>query len=640
MPKHPAIPGGLTMYAGASPIGVGRALRGSVADAVRRFHAVAESAPTIERTAVREASIGGATATGSGRMLLRLISAGWSLNNNMYPAEVLRRDGPSAWPAGTRCYVDHASDEEEEAHPSGSVKNLGAVLTENARWDEATQSLVAEAELFEPWRVRLTQMAKAKAIGMSIRAWVTGEQGERDGREGYIVDWVQGRSVDFVTVPAAGGEIISVLEAVGNPTPLSEAPNLGAWLESRLHLALTQYADDMYGDGRLTRPERLVLSGAIGDGLQAYTARVQADAPQLFKRSRWAMPDDEPAAASEAATNTAEAATDDTRTALLATLRGTYGSTDDTWVWVRDFDPEQHLVWFEVSAKNDSKLWQQTYTGAGNSVAVDGEPVEVVPRTVYDPVPAAAGDAGEAVADTTPIAAVVAVAEDVTEGAPPPTPATPQQTMEEPVSGIQTGAPPEQAGIATVPDNGQPPAVTPTAPVVEAASAPAQPTSESIAAIVAAAVAEATRPLTASIADLTARDSARETENRAVRNRQTAAEAVTVALRDPEFADVTASIAGRVNARVGASVPTTAEGAVDDVRLGELVTQVIADEATHVRRERANALAEAGVGLPYGMGAAPAQEAADDGLDAELTAFFSGPLGMSAEAAKIAGKGR
>lgn len=626
------------MYAGASPITVtSGALRGTVAEALRRFHAVAESAPAVERTAVREASIGGATATDSGRMLLRLITAGWSLNNNLYPAEVLRRDGPGAWPAGTRCYVDHASDEEEEAHPSGSVKTLAAVLTEDARWDEATQSLVAEAELFEPWRVRLTQMAKAKAIGMSIRAWVTGAQGERDGREGYIVDWVEGRSCDFVTVPAAGGEIISVLEAVGNPTPVSEAPNLGAWLESRLHLALTQYADDMYGDGRLTRPERLVLSGAIGDGLQAWTARVEQDAPQLFQRSRWALPDAEPDAASEAAA-TAEASTDDTRTALLAVLRNTYAGTDDTWVWVRDFDPEQHLVWFEVCVKNDSKLWQQTYTGAGNSAVVDGRPVEVVPRTVYDPVPSAYGT-GEAAADATPISAVVAVVEDVTEGAPPPAPSS-TILEEEPVSGTQTGAPPEQAGIAPVPGNGQPPAVTPTAPVLEAAPAATvqvQPDADAFAAVLEAAM----RPVLEQLAQVTARETARDAENRTARNRQTAAEAVTVALRDPEHAEVTASISGRVNARVVASVPTTAEGVVDDVRLGELITTVIADEATHVRRERANALAEAGVGLPYGMGSAPAQEAVeDDGLEAELTSFFSGALGMTSEAAAIAGKGR
>jgi hypothetical protein len=539
-------PTGLSLYAGASPLGVDRAMRGSVAQAVRRFHEVKESAPTVERTAVREATYGGATTSGPGRMLLRLIAAGWSLNGNYYPADVLRRDGPGAWEAGTRCYVDHASDEEEQSHPSGSVKNLAAVLTQDAHWDEGTQSLVAEARLFEPWRGPLTQMAEAKAIGMSIRAWVTGAEGAREGRDGYIVDWVEGRSVDFVTVPAAGGEVISVLEAVGNP--VAEAANLGAWLESRLHLALTTYADEMYGDGRLTRDERITLSGAIGDGLQAYTARIEADAPQLYQRDRWSEPE---------AQTPAMAATEST----------------------------------------------------------PAEP-EATPERPAEAAPAA-----------TP---------DVTDGAPPPASAPPI-LEEEPVSGIQTGAPPEQAGTASVPGNGQPPTET---TAVESAPTAAQPSGEAFAAAVTAAVEAAMKPMSTQLAEFAARENARDAEGRALRHRQTASEAVTVALRAAEHADVAASIAGRVNTRVVADVPTTAEGTVDDAKLAETITAVIADEATHVRRERANALAEAGVGLPYGVGATTIQESADDGLEGELEAFFSGALGLSEAAAKIAGKGR
>jgi hypothetical protein len=232
---------------------------------------------------------------------------------------------------------------------------------------------------------------------------------------------------------------------------------------------------------------------------------------------------------------------------------------------------------------------------------------------------------------TTPV-----VIPDVTDGAPPSAPETPSDTEEEPVSGIQTGAPPEQAGIATVPDNGQPP--TPVvAPAVEAAP---QPTAEAMSAAVRQMLAEAMRPLTEQLAQVTARENARDAEGRNLRNRQTAAEAVTAALRDPQHADVTASIAGRVNTRVLADVPTTTEGAVDDVRLGEVITAIIADEATHVRRERANALEAAGVGLPFGLGAVTQTPTQDDGLDAELSAFFSGSLGMTAEATAVATKGR
>jgi hypothetical protein len=46
----------------------------------------------------------------------------------------------------------------------------------------------------------------------------------------------------------------------------------------------------MYGDGRLTREERITLSGGIGDALAAFTSRVEADAPQLYERDPWADP--------------------------------------------------------------------------------------------------------------------------------------------------------------------------------------------------------------------------------------------------------------------------------------------------------------------------------------------------------------
>lgn len=255
---------------------------------------IAESAgsATLERPAqrvtVREATTGGAQVTRPGRLRIRLIRAGWSLNGNYYPAEVLKRDGAAAWPAGTQCFIDHATETEDEDRPAGSVKNLAAVLTEDAQWSDAENGLVAEVRLFAPWREAITDMAES--IGMSIRAWVFGEPGEAEGRQGFVVSGIpEGRSVDFVTVPAAGGAILSVLESVQRQRA-DEARSIGVWLESRLHLALTQLGDELYGDGRLTREERITLSTAIGDGLQAWTARVEADAPQLFERDLWEDP--------------------------------------------------------------------------------------------------------------------------------------------------------------------------------------------------------------------------------------------------------------------------------------------------------------------------------------------------------------
>lgn len=68
---------------------------------------------------------------------------------------------------------------------------------------------------------------------------------------------------------------------------LQEAANLGNWLESRIHLAFTEIADNMFGDGRLTREERIALSSAIGEALTAFNSAVTATVPGVYEREPW-----------------------------------------------------------------------------------------------------------------------------------------------------------------------------------------------------------------------------------------------------------------------------------------------------------------------------------------------------------------
>lgn len=69
---------------------------------------------------------------------------------------------------------------------------------------------------------------------------------------------------------------------------LKEAANLGNWLEARIHLAFTEIADMMFGDGRLTRDERIALSGAIGEALAAFNGVIAQTVPGIYQRSPWA----------------------------------------------------------------------------------------------------------------------------------------------------------------------------------------------------------------------------------------------------------------------------------------------------------------------------------------------------------------
>lgn len=88
----------------------------------------------------------------------------------------------------------------------------------------------------------------------------------------------------------------------------------------------------------------------------------------------------------------AEAATQDRREQLQKAIRDTYPS-DDHYTWIRDYDPEKGLVWFERA----EKTWQQSYTVADDdlSVSLTGERIEVRPVTQYQPVNPSAGQVGE-----------------------------------------------------------------------------------------------------------------------------------------------------------------------------------------------------------------------------------------------------
>lgn len=60
---------------------------------------------------------------------------------------------------------------------------------------------------------------------------------------------------------------------------------MGAVYEAEIHRNFTNLADGMYATGRLTREERIALSSAIGDALDAFSDRVSQSAPQLYDRS-------------------------------------------------------------------------------------------------------------------------------------------------------------------------------------------------------------------------------------------------------------------------------------------------------------------------------------------------------------------
>lgn len=342
-------------------------------------------------------------AASDGSFPVQIITPGWG-SSGFYSAKVLEAAAKAkVWPAGTHMYLDHPTATEDAERPARSVKDLTAVLLEDAVWRGG--ALVSKARPAGLGKALMEDETFRTAVGVSVRASAVGDVGEVEGRRGWIVEELipsTFNSVDIVTHAGRGGKILEVLESAraehlaeageldsdrrekfrnavrdtyaadgvdvwvqdyddsvcyferwggddpgtfsqsyketddaveltGDPTKVrakttyvpidetdkpprtveltreaglkavAEARNVGMWMESRIHLGFTCTADEMFGDGRLTREERIALSKGIGAALAAFTASVEATAPQLYGRDLWATPE-ALAAVAEAAT--------------------------------------------------------------------------------------------------------------------------------------------------------------------------------------------------------------------------------------------------------------------------------------------------------------------------------------------------
>jgi hypothetical protein len=144
-----------------------------------------------------------------GRLLVTLITPGQGSSGYYEPAVLEAAGRDAVFPAGTQMFLDHPTESEQFERPERSVKDLGAVLAEAARWDEDLQALVAEADVFSAHRETLKEMQAH--IGVSVRA--AAEVSESKGKR--IVERIvasPANTVDFVTRAGRGGSF-TVLES-------------------------------------------------------------------------------------------------------------------------------------------------------------------------------------------------------------------------------------------------------------------------------------------------------------------------------------------------------------------------------------------------------------------------------------------
>jgi hypothetical protein len=191
-----------------------------------------------------------------------LIEEGWG-SSGYYSYDVLERDMPSAFPAGTHMYLDHPTVKEDKERPERSVRDLvGKTLTDPRMAGIAS---VSEVEIFPHWEPVID--ALAEDIGLSIRAYGITEEGDAGGKHGAIVNALtEGVSIDYVTKAGAGGRLGPLIEsarAASDPpdSELVEAANTAAqaWDGSEeLQEAETLYDEFLERD--VSKAERIALA--------------------------------------------------------------------------------------------------------------------------------------------------------------------------------------------------------------------------------------------------------------------------------------------------------------------------------------------------------------------------------------------
>lgn len=146
---------------------------------------------------------------------IKLIAPGWG-SSGYYPTSTLKAAAP-VFSKGVKMFWNHQTAAEEAARPEGDLSNLAGELIEDSRWEDqgtAGPGLYARTKVFDAYKDSVKDLQQH--IGVSIRASGLSKPGEAEGRKGPIIEKIAAaRSVDFVTVPGAGGQVLQLFEAAG-----------------------------------------------------------------------------------------------------------------------------------------------------------------------------------------------------------------------------------------------------------------------------------------------------------------------------------------------------------------------------------------------------------------------------------------
>ena len=167
---------------------------------------------------------------GTRKWLVRLITEGQG-STGVYTKEALQGSFAEAFPVGTHMYIDHATEIESYERPEGTLTKLAAVIAETPYWrDDPEPGMYATVEVVEQWAPFIEQVADI--IGVSIHCGATLAQDDDIVTAGeplppVIESFIPSpvNSVDFVTVPGAGGRLVEALESFKNRNAIMGSSN-------------------------------------------------------------------------------------------------------------------------------------------------------------------------------------------------------------------------------------------------------------------------------------------------------------------------------------------------------------------------------------------------------------------------------
>lgn len=206
---------------------------------------------------------------------IKLIAPGKG-SSAFYPAEVLKRDGPTIFKAGTHMYWNHQTAAEESARPEGDLSNLAGVLTSNAYYDESGKKgpgLYAKAKVFSEYAKQVEE--KAPHIGVSIRAMGEAESGVMKEGRPVLSRFIAAQSTDFVTAAGAGGLILTEAATAAEETSM-DAVQLKEFNDTKAALKLAEAS-------LLKVNQRLAL-GEAARAADRYFGTLQGIAPGIVSR--------------------------------------------------------------------------------------------------------------------------------------------------------------------------------------------------------------------------------------------------------------------------------------------------------------------------------------------------------------------